>query len=129
MAQSSTSSPATSRGHGYARSHLLAFSAFPTEHRSAIHSYNPAAQERLNKEVHRRTDVVRIFPNLAAVVPLAGALLAEQNDERAVARYMASERLAKARLRRSESQEPAASAAPAPQAAGAARPTTPPAKH
>jgi transposase-like protein len=76
-----------------ARDDVLAYTASPREHWPQIASTNPL--ERLNGEIKRRTDVVGIFPNTAAIVRLVGALMLEQNDEWAVGRrYMTLEGLA-----------------------------------
>jgi len=74
-----------------AKEDLLAFTGFPTKHWRQIWSTNPL--ERVNKEIKRRTDVVGVFPNPAALLRLAGAVLVEQHDEWEAAgrRYFSAE--------------------------------------
>jgi transposase-like protein len=75
---------------------ILAYRHLPLEHQRQLHSTNPL--ERLNKEIKRRSNVVGIFPNPAAVIRLVGAILLEQDDEWAGAerRYFSAESMQQA---------------------------------
>jgi transposase-like protein len=61
-----------------AETDVLAYMTFPTQHRAKLQSTNPLG--RLNGEIKRRTEIVAIFPNEAAITKLVGAILLEQND-------------------------------------------------
>ena len=97
--------PAVAEHLDTARADLLAFTAFPKEIWRQIWSNNP--QERLNKEIRRRTDVVGIFPDRDSITRLVGAVLAEQHDEWAEGRrYLALDVLHRARLNLITTPEP-----------------------
>jgi transposase-like protein len=95
-----------------ARADLLAFTAFPKQIWRQIWSNNP--QERLNKEIRRRTDVVGIFPDRAAIIRLVGAVLAEQHDEWIESRrYLGLDVLNRSRATLGSTTEPQPATTPA----------------
>jgi putative transposase len=91
----------------HARDDLLQFSGFPFEHWRKIWSTNPL--ERLHREIKRRTDVVGVFPNDAAIERLVTAVIVEQHDEWAVSERRYLSETSMARLRQTTPALPATS--------------------
>jgi transposase-like protein len=87
-----------------ARGDILAFTAFPKEVWRQVWSNNP--NERLNREIRRRTDVVGIFPDRTSIIRLVGAVLAEQHDDWAEGRrYLGLDVLARSQLTTTPTEE------------------------
>lgn len=88
-----------------AEANVIAYIAFPSQHRTKLHSTNPL--KRLNKEVKRRADVVGIFPNEDSNVRLIGAVLLEANDKWQLQhRYMQIEGMASSTHQQSRRKSP-----------------------